>query len=217
MRKRKLTKANASKVFDLLSEAWPQAHCELEFSSPFQLVLAVLLSAQATDKSVNKALTPLYKKYPNFDAPDLVKMGEKKFFQWIKTIGLASTKAKNAVGMARRICEIYGGEVPRKQEDLESLPGVGRKTANVVRNVLHGEPTMPVDTHVGRVAQRVGLVEATTNLRVIEEQLLACVPQKHAIQAHHYLIFQGRYVCTARSPRCENCAISSLCQKNIEQ
>jgi endonuclease-3 len=211
----RLSKRESARVFDLLSKAWPDAHCELNFASPFQLVLAVLLSAQTTDKSVNKALAPLYEKYPHFDAPDLVKMGEKKFLKWIKTIGLANAKAKNAVGMAKRICDVFGGNVPRSQEDLESLPGVGRKTANVVRNVLYGEPTMPVDTHVGRVAQRIGLAEATTNLKRIEEQILELVPQKHAVQAHHYLIFLGRYVCTARVPHCENCALEKTCRKNI--
>ncbi len=215
MKNSRLSKKEAGRVFDLLSKAWPNAHCELNFASPFQLVLAVLLSAQTTDKSVNKAMAPLYEKHPHFDAPDLVKMGEKKFLKWIKTIGLANTKAKNAVKMATRICDVFGGQVPRTQEELESLAGVGRKTANVVRNVLYGDPTMPVDTHVGRVAQRIGLSEQTSNLRHIEEQILELVPPRHAVQAHHYLIFLGRYVCTARVPHCENCALEKVCHKNI--
>lgn len=213
MKKKQLSKTEAARVFDALALAWPNAHCELEYSTPFQLVLAVLLSAQATDKSVNKALAPLYKKYPNFDASDLVKMGEKGFLKWIRTIGLANAKSKNAFGMAKMICEVFAGEVPRTQEELEMLPGVGRKTANVVRNVLYGHPTMPVDTHVARVAQRIGLSEITSNLKTIEEQVLEKVPQKHAVQAHHYLIFLGRYMCSARNPRCEECTLTHVCRK----
>ncbi len=215
MNKKRLTQTEATRVFDLLAKAWPDAHCELEYSNPFQLVLAVLLSAQATDKSVNKALQPLYENDPQFDAPDLVRMGEKSFLKWIKSIGLANTKAKNAVGMAKRICDVFEGKVPHSQEDLESLPGVGRKTANVVRNVLYGEATMPVDTHVGRVAQRIGLSEITSNLKVIEEQVLNIMPKKHAVRAHHYLIFLGRYICMARNPQCDNCVLAKVCMRRL--
>lgn len=212
---KRLSKKKAAEVFELLNVAWPDAHCELNHNNEFQLLLAVLLSAQTTDKAVNKALAPLLAEKPDFGAQDLVAMGESKFLKWIKSLGLAKTKARNALAMSRAILEIFGGKVPAQQNDLESLAGVGRKTANVVRNVVFGVPTMPVDTHVGRVAQRTGLSEVTSNLQTIEEQILKNVPAHLAIKAHHLLIFQGRYICTARSPQCENCSVKAVCLKRL--
>lgn len=200
-------------VFERLAEHWPNAKCELVHNTPFQLLVAVVLSAQATDKSVNKALQPLLKKHPDFDAQDLVHMGESKFLSIIRSIGLAPTKAKNCLGLSRVLAEKYSGQVPRNREQLEALPGVGRKTANVVLNVLYGEPTMPVDTHVARLAVRMGLVEPTNDRNKIEAQLLRKVPEKFNVTAHHLLIFHGRYLCLARTPKCEICPLLDLCPK----
>jgi endonuclease-3 len=212
---KRLSKKKAAQIFELLAAAWPDAHCELEYENPFQLLLAVLLSAQTTDKAVNRALAPLRRQEPDFGAQELVVMGEVSFLKVIRSLGLANTKARNAVAMSGIILEKFAGSVPDGQDDLESLPGVGRKTANVVRNVLFGVPTMPVDTHVGRVAQRIGLSEVTTNLRTIEEQILENVPEEYAVMAHHFLIFQGRYVCTARTPQCDICSVRSICLKRL--
>jgi endonuclease-3 len=212
---RRLSKKKAAQIFELLAAAWPDAHCELEYENPFQLLLAVLLSAQTTDKAVNRALDPLRRQKPGFGAHELVVMGEVSFLKVIRSLGLANTKARNAVAMSGIILEKFSGSVPDGQDDLESLPGVGRKTANVVRNVLFGVPTMPVDTHVGRVAQRIGLSEVTTSLRTIEEQVLENVPEEYAVMAHHFLIFQGRYVCTARTPQCDICSVRSICLKRL--
>ena len=198
-------------IFAQLAMLWPHAHCELAHNTPFQLVLAVLLSAQATDVSVNKALAPLLARMPQFSAADLVHMGEKKFLGVIRSIGLAPTKAKNSVSMAAKLLSEFAGEVPLTREQLETLPGVGRKTANVVLNVLCGEPTMAVDTHVARVSQRLGLVKPTTDRVKIEHELLALVPSEHAVVAHHLLIFHGRYLCTARAPKCATCPLLPLC------
>lgn len=200
-------------LFSKLDSAWPDAHCELVHNTPFQLLLAVVLSAQTTDKSVNKALAPILAGNPGFGPADLVAMGEKEFHAAIRTIGLAPTKARNAVALSRLLLERHGGEVPLEREALEALPGVGRKTANVVLNVLCKLPTMPVDTHVARLSQRLGLVKPTANRDRIEEALLACVPERFAWTAHHLLIFHGRYHCTARAPKCESCVLADLCPK----
>lgn len=173
----------------------------------------MVLSAQTTDKAVNKALTPLFQKHPLFAPADLVKLGEKRFLNVIKSIGLAPTKARNSVALARMLLDRFSGEVPMVREKLEELPGVGRKTANVVLNVVAGLPTMAVDTHVARVSIRLGLVKPTENRLQIENELLAIVPEKWAVQAHHLLIFHGRYHCTARKPLCEGCPVSGDCMK----
>ncbi|APJ05034.1 endonuclease III [Silvanigrella aquatica] len=208
-----MEKKKIEEVFSILNKTWPDAKCELEHNNHFQLLIAVVLSAQATDKSVNKALNPLYTQYPQFSAQDLVKMGEEKFLNTIRSIGLAPTKAKNCLKLANMLQENFDGKVPLNRTDLEQLPGVGRKTANVILNVLCGMPTMAVDTHVERVSQRIGLVPATKNRLEIEEGLLKALPKKYAIKAHHLLIFQGRYHCTARNPKCETCPIEHLCLK----
>ncbi|MBX9703414.1 MAG: endonuclease III [Silvanigrellaceae bacterium] len=208
-----LTPKKILKIFDKLSNHWPNAQCELKHNNDFQLLIAVVLSAQTKDKAVNKALQPLLVENPQFSAPDLIKMGEQRFLQTIQSIGLAPTKAKNCLAIAKLIEQKFENKVPLEREALESLPGVGRKTANVVLNVLAGMPTMAVDTHVERVSQRIGLVEQTKNRLKIEEQLLAIVPKKHALLAHHLLIFLGRYLCTARTPKCESCPIEQECKK----
>ena len=208
-----LEKKEIENVFSILSKSWPNAKCELEHNNHFQLLIAVVLSAQATDKSVNKALEPLLNEFPQFSAADLVKMGEEKFLNTIRSIGLAPTKAKNCYKLAKILIEKFHGEVPLNRTDLESFPGVGRKTANVILNVLCDLPTMAVDTHVERVSQRIGLIPQTKDRLKIEESLLSVVPKKYAVKAHHLLIFQGRYHCTARKPKCESCPIHHICLK----
>lgn len=208
-----LDKKEINNVFSILMETWPNAKCELEHNNHFQLLIAVVLSAQATDKSVNKALEPLLKEQPNFSAFDLVKMGEETFLSIIRSIGLAPTKAKNCYKLSKLLVEKHKGIVPLNRTELESFPGVGRKTANVILNVLCDLPTMAVDTHVERVSQRMGLASQTQDRLKIEEELLSKVPKKYAVKAHHLLIFQGRYHCTARNPKCESCPIQNICLK----
>lgn len=209
----KQSSQNINKIFSLLQKQWPQAKCELIAHSPFQFLLAVMLSAQTTDKSVNKALTPLFEKYPKFSAQDLVKMGVEAFYHVIKNIGLARTKAKNAYHTAQILIEKFNEQVPHTREELESLPGVGRKTANVVLHQLINLPVIAVDTHVARVSQRIGLVSPTENRLKIEQMLMETIPKKYLHAAHHILIFHGRYICTARAPKCSICPINSLCKK----
>ncbi|WP_222435692.1 endonuclease III [Fluviispira vulneris] len=208
-----INKKQCDEIFKILSQTWPQAQCELLHNNPFQLLIAVVLSAQATDKSVNKALEPLLQQAPNFSATDLLDMGEESFLNVIKSIGLAPTKARNCFKLAKILQEKYQGSVPLEREKLEELPGVGRKTANVILNVLCNLPTMAVDTHVERLSQRIGLVLQTKDRLKIEEELLKRVPQKYAVKAHHILIFHGRYHCVARKPKCELCPIEHLCLK----
>jgi len=201
------------RIFSALASAWPNAHCELNYNNHFQLLIAVMLSAQTTDKAVNKALLPLWQKQPNFSAQDLVHMGEVSFLKIIRSIGLAPTKAKNSVAAARILTGQHKGIVPLNRKDLEALPGVGRKTASVVLNVLCQLPTMPVDTHVERVSIRMGLVQPTQNRLKIEHELLEKIPQKYIQNAHHLLIFQGRYQCTAKKPQCHTCVVNDICPK----
>lgn len=204
---------DVKKVFDMLAEAWPNAHCELAYKTPFQLLVAVVLSAQCTDKSVNKALVPLWLAFPEFGPLDLVELGQEGFYAHIRSINFAPTKAKNCYLLAQRLVSTYGGTVPLEREALESLQGVGRKTANVVLNVLCGLPTMAVDTHVARLAVRLGLTLPTQDRLKIEEDLLAKVPPQHAVMAHHLLIFHGRYHCQARAPKCATCPLVGVCPK----
>ncbi len=208
-----LDKNEIKNVFSILTSAWPNAKCELLHNNPFQLLIAVVLSAQATDKSVNKALEPLLWEQPQFSAADLVKMGEEKFLNAIRSIGLAPTKAKNCYKLSKLLIEKFHGVVPLNRTDLELFPGVGRKTANVILNVLCGLPTMAVDTHVERVSQRIGLIPLSKDRLKIEEGLLRVVPKEYSVKAHHLLIFQGRYHCTARNPKCESCPINHICLK----
>ncbi|MCK6405973.1 MAG: endonuclease III [Rhodocyclaceae bacterium] len=196
-------------IFARLQAANPQPTTELEYGSPFQLLVAVILSAQATDVSVNKATKRLFA-----DAPTPARMaalGEAGLADYIRSIGLYPTKARNVIATCNILLVQHGGEVPRTREALEALPGVGRKTANVVLNTAFGEATIAVDTHIFRVANRTGLAPGKTPLAV-ELKLLKNVPAEYRHDAHHWLILHGRYVCTARRPQCERCIIADLCE-----
>ncbi|EFV82557.1 endonuclease III, partial [Achromobacter xylosoxidans C54] len=196
-------------IFARLQAANPQPTTELEYDTPFQLLIAVLLSAQATDKSVNIATR---KFFPQYGTPQaLLALGEEGLSDYIKTIGLYRTKAKNAIATCRILIEQHGGEVPQTREALEALPGVGRKTANVVLNTAFGQPTMAVDTHIFRVSNRTGLAPGK-NVLEVELKLEKFVPREYLQDAHHWLILHGRYVCVARKPKCPQCGISDLCE-----
>ena len=187
----------------------PEPQGELEHIDPYTLLVAVVLSAQATDAGVNKATPALF---AIADTPEkMVALGEERLRDYIKTIGLYRTKAKNVIALSRKLIDEHGGEVPRAREALEALPGVGRKTANVVLNIAFGEPTIAVDTHIFRVGNRTGLATGKTPLEV-ETKLDAVVPAKYKRHAHHWLILHGRYVCLARRPLCEKCLIADLCK-----
>jgi len=207
--KARLAPAEIAEIFARFAAANPEPRGELEHVNPYTLLVAVVLSAQATDAGVNKATRALFKVA---DTPArMLALGEDKVREYVKTIGLFRTKAKNVVALSEKLVAEHGGEVPRDREALEALPGVGRKTANVVLNVAFGEPTMAVDTHVFRVANRVGLSSGKTPLAV-EEDLLRIVPKGMGVHAHHWLILHGRYVCLARAPRCAACLIRDLCR-----
>ena len=197
-------------LFATLAAANPRPQSELAYSSVFELLAAVLLSAQATDVSVNKATRELFALAPS--PHRMVALGEARVSELIRTIGLFRTKARNLVTTSSILIERHDGQVPRSREALEALPGVGRKTANVVLNVAFGEPTMAVDTHVFRVSNRTGLAPGRNPLQV-EERLLQRVPAAYAVNAHHWLILHGRYVCLARAPRCQDCAVRSWCDE----
>ncbi|MDP2005484.1 MAG: endonuclease III [Rubrivivax sp.] len=196
--------------FATLAAAIPRPQTELAYTSVFELLAAVLLSAQATDIGVNKATKRLFALAPT--PQKMLDLGVERVTELIRTIGLFRNKAKNLVATCRILVEQHGGEVPRSREALEALPGVGRKTANVVLNVAFGEPTMAVDTHVFRVSNRTGLAPGRTPLEV-EAKLLKRVPAKYLVDAHHWLILHGRYLCTARSPRCGECAVRAWCDQ----
>lgn len=196
-------------LFKRLSAANPNPTTELNFNSPFELLISVILSAQATDVSVNAATANLFKEANTPQA--IIALGERGLKKHIKTIGLYNAKAKNVMQTCRMLVETHGGEVPRSREQLEALPGVGRKTANVVLNTAFGEPTMAVDTHIFRVANRTGLASGKTVLEV-EHGLLETIPKKYLMNAHHWLILHGRYVCRARKPDCAVCIIANLCE-----
>ena len=187
----------------------PAPKTELVYSSPFELLVAVILSAQATDKSVNKATAQLFR-VANTPAA-IAALGVAGLTPFIKSIGLFNSKAKNIIAACRTLLAEHGGQVPNSREALERLPGVGRKTANVVMNVAFGAATMPVDTHIFRVANRTGLARGTT-VRAVEDKLLKFVPPEYLGNAHHWLILHGRYVCTARRPACPRCKIADLCE-----
>jgi endonuclease-3 len=194
--------------FATLKAANPQPASELEYTSVFELLAAVLLSAQATDAGVNKATRRLF---PVANTPaSILALGEEGLAEYIKSIGLYRTKAKNLIATCRILLEQHGGEVPRSREALEALPGVGRKTVNVVLNVAFGAPTMAVDTHIFRVSNRTGLAPGA-NVLEVEMKLLERVPEAYRVDAHHWLILHGRYVCQARRPLCMQCAVSRWC------
>ena len=200
--------AQIQTLFERFAAANPEPRTELEYRTPFELLVAVALSAQATDVSVNKATRPLFAVANTPQA--LLDLGEDRLREAIRTIGLYKTKAKNIIAICRILIDQYGGEVPRSREALESLPGVGRKTANVVLNVAFGQPTMAVDTHIFRVSNRTGLAPGKNPLAV-EQQLLKRVPAAYAVDSHHWLILLGRYVCLARKPQCWRCAVAAHC------
>lgn len=202
---------NAAKRYEMFTRfraANPQPVTELEYTTPFELLIAVLLSAQATDVGVNKATRKLY---PVANTPaKILALGEEELKSYIQTIGLYKTKAKNVIATCKILLDQHGGEVPRDRESLEALPGVGRKTANVVMNTAFGEPTMAVDTHIFRVANRTGLAPGK-NVDIVEQKLLKFVPKEFLHDAHHWLILHGRYTCKARKPECWNCMVADLC------
>ena len=196
-------------IFERLRAANPEPRTELNYQSPFELLVAVMLSAQATDKSVNKATAPLFSA-ANTPAAILA-LGADGLSAYIKSIGLYNNKAKNIIATCRLLLERHGGTVPASREELERLPGVGRKTANVILNTAFGEATMAVDTHIFRVANRTGLAPGKT-VREVEEKLLKFTPPEFLKDAHHWLILHGRYVCKARVPACPSCLIVDLCE-----
>ena len=207
-----MTPKKALEIFTRWQKNDPHPTTELHYQSHFELLIAVILSAQATDVSVNKATPALFKVANTPDA--LYNLGVEKLKEYIKTIGLYNTKAKNVIATCKLLVEKHKGEVPRTREDLEALPGVGRKTANVVLNTAFGEPTIAVDTHIFRVGNRTGLGIGKTPLAV-EKALEKNIPTPFLRDAHHWLVLHGRYVCTARKPKCETCCINDLCDYNL--
>jgi endonuclease-3 len=208
-RSKTLSRDEIHELFSRLRELNPKPTTELEYSSPFELLVAVTLSAQATDVGVNKATRRLF---PVANTPaEILALGEDGLKKYIATIGLFNAKAKNVIAACRILVEQYNGQVPRSREALESLPGVGRKTANVVLNTAFGEPTMAVDTHIFRVSNRTGLAPGK-DVRAVEDKLVKVVPKEFLHDAHHWLILHGRYVCKARKPDCPQCVIRDLCR-----
>jgi len=201
--------AKRAEIFRRLRSSDPDPTTELEHSTPFELLVAVVLSAQATDKSVNIATRELFKHARTPAA--ILALGESGLERYIKSIGLYRTKAKNVIALSKALIENHGSEVPRDREQLQALPGVGRKTANVVLNVAFGEPTIAVDTHIFRVGNRTGIAPGKTP-REVEDALEASVPDEYKLHAHHWLILHGRYICVARKPRCPDCIVADLCR-----
>ncbi|MGL4767188.1 MAG: endonuclease III [Formosimonas sp.] len=196
-------------MFSRLRAANPHPKTELHYNSPFELLVAVVLSAQATDIGVNKATARLY---PVANTPEaILTLGEERLMSYINTIGLYRAKAKHVIGLCARLIEHYNSQVPANRADLETLPGVGRKTANVILNTIFGQPTMAVDTHIFRLGNRTGLAVGKTVLEV-EHKLLKNIPAEFLVDAHHWLILHGRYVCQARKPKCDACLIADLCE-----
>lgn len=204
-----MNKAKREAIFETLKSANPSPTTELVYSNTFELLIAVMLSAQATDVSVNKATAKLY---PVANTPEaILALGETGLKRYIKTIGLFNSKAANVIKTCQLLIEKHHSSVPTTRAELEALPGVGRKTANVILNTAFGEPTIAVDTHIFRVANRIGLARGKTPLAV-EKKLLSTTPKQYLKDAHHWLILHGRYICTARSPKCTECAIATLCE-----
>ena len=205
-----MRKEKVIEILDSLRIEYPDAECALAHRNPFELLVAVVLSAQTTDKSVNQVSPELFKKYP--DAASLANAKQQDVEKYIKRIGMYKTKSRNIIALANRLVEEFDGEVPSNYDDLISLPGVGRKTANVVLSVAFGEQRIAVDTHVFRVANRIGLVKEDNVLKT-EEGLMKTIPHDRWSEAHHSLIFHGRNCCSARNPKCENCCIKQYCKK----
>ena len=204
-----MTPQQRREIFTRLRAANPDPRSELAFGSPFELLVAVVLSAQATDKSVNLATAGLFRTAST--PAGMLALGRKGLERRIKSIGLYRTKAKNLIATCKLLLEQHGGAVPQTREALEQLPGVGRKTANVILNTAFGEPTIAVDTHIFRVANRTGIAPGK-DVRVVEEKLIKVVPEEFKLDAHHWLILHGRYVCKARKPDCPKCTIRDLCE-----
>ena len=205
--------ADRREFFRRLQSVMPEPTTELEYQSPFELLIAVILSAQATDVSVNKATRKLYKAANTPEA--IASLGVEGLKPFIRTIGLFNSKAKNIISTCQILIEEHGGEVPQDRQSLEALPGVGRKTANVVLNTAFGEPTIAVDTHIFRVSNRTGLAPGKTPLQV-ELKLLKVVPERYKKDAHHWLILHGRYTCKARKPNCPECIVKDLCSFKLK-
>ena len=203
-----MKKGHIETFFARLKAADPEPKGELNYSNVYTLLVAVVLSAQATDVGVNKSTKALFEKVDN--PADMIKLGEAKLKQHIRTIGLFNTKTKNVMALSRRLLEAFDGKVPETREELETLPGVGRKTANVVCNIAFGQPTIAVDTHLFRLGNRTGIAPGKTVLEV-EEKLEKRVPKPYLQHAHHWLILHGRYVCKARKPDCPACIVNDLC------
>lgn len=206
-----LSQKEMHEVFSRWKSANPKPASELNYVNAFTLLVAVVLSAQTTDKGVNKATGPLFK---IADSPQkMLALGEEGLITYIKTIGLYRNKAKHVIGLSQKLIDDFHGEVPCDRDSLMTLPGVGRKTANVVLNVVFHQPTMPVDTHLLRISPKIGLAEGTTP-ETVEESLLKRIPPEFLADAHHWILLHGRYVCTARAPKCEECLIADLCKHN---
>jgi endonuclease-3 len=209
-----VNRSKRQEIFTRLRNANPEPTTELQYSNPFQLLIAVILSAQSTDVGVNKATLSLFKKVKTPRA--MLKLGEAGLKEHIKTIGLFNTKAANIIKTCTRLVEQHDGKVPEDREALEALPGVGRKTANVVLNTAFGQPTIAVDTHIFRVSNRTGIAPGK-DVNEVEQRLLRLVPDEFRLDAHHWLILHGRYTCIARKPRCQSCTISDLCEYRHKQ
>lgn len=206
-----LQQEEIKEVFERFKKENPNPTSELKWTNSFTLLVSVVLSAQATDKSVNKATESLYK---IADTPQkILSLGEDNLISYIKSIGLYKSKSKHIIELSKMLISEFDSKIPDNLEDLIKLPGVGRKTANVVLNVLFNKPTMPVDTHLLRISPKIGLAQGSTPLE-IEKSLCARIPQEYMNHAHHWLILHGRYVCTARNPHCENCIINDICKHN---
>jgi endonuclease-3 len=203
------SKAEAEEFFARLKKLTPEPKTELQYVNPYTLLVAVVLSAQATDKGVNKATAPLFKAATTPE--QMLALGEAGLTEYVKTIGLYRGKAKNVIALSKILVESHGGKVPKDREALQALPGVGRKTANVVLNVAFGQPTIAVDTHIFRVSNRTGLAPGKDVLEV-EQGLEKVVPDKYRLHAHHWLILHGRYTCVARKPLCPTCVVRDLCR-----
>lgn len=207
-----LSTEDVDTVFRIFQKENPEPETELESTNAYTLLVAVSLSAQATDKSVNLATRNLF---PIADTPEkMLSLGEEGLIPLIRSIGLYRSKSKHIIEMSRLLVENFNSQVPATREELLTLPGVGRKTANVILNVLYGQKTMPVDTHILRIAPRIGLAAGTTP-DVVEEELCRVIPDCYMKHAHHWLVLHGRYVCTARAPKCSECCIRSVCMKNL--
>lgn len=204
------TKERFEKIIAYFSEYQPVAESELNYENPYQLLVAVILSAQCTDKRVNMITPPFYKVFP--DAEKLAKATQDEVFELIKSCSYPNNKAKNLIGMANALIDLFGGEVLSDVDELQKLPGVGRKTANVIASVIFNKPAMAVDTHVFRVSERIGLTTGSKNPLETEKQLVKHIPDELIPIAHHWLILHGRYICNARKPKCDECGIRNYCR-----